>query len=596
MKKIHILLLTFCLCILLMTSCGPSAQDVSNELCDCFESVTTKQIYTQEDIRFNEDSCTNAIDLKYDISKDEDLKKELDLYAKEQSASLEKVNESYLDQISFIANRVAEVYKNTTNSNWWISDTLYNNISDNLNDTIFSWYGVNNTNEVIDQALNATIVENAIKEFTDKYLDQATRLPIESINFILIKGNNDKYKNKYGTEFNIDDRCLFTFYLPPNFNWHIKSTGEKFIRGYMILARHYDTAYSGTDSSFVILISEEALKNLNNNRKRVNLKRRDTEKKYIDCIYKCFDVTNPDILAGHADAEVLMIGSFKKYDTRKIDYSRLGSWLPDEEVERSISFINCEIIGIYDKLELAIGELNPWDEYTNYLKNKFDKKQENKRITASPDDNNKPEKGSDSSLGLLKGTYQGPFGANELLINIESINEDGAVDGYNVVKNNRRVLTGSVIRNGTNYDFILKEPGDGEWDGVFTFTITENQATGTWKANNGKLSRNFTLEKAAQGKTTILKERSEAKIVNKDDVSKCDKFLKDYEKFMKDYIAILRKYKANPSDMSIMSDYTKMVSEASKWANYDKDCTNNPEFIGKFTEIQMKIANAAAGL
>jgi tellurite resistance protein len=89
------------------------------------------------------------------------------------------------------------------------------------------------------------------------------------------------------------------------------------------------------------------------------------------------------------------------------------------------------------------------------------------------------------------GEWKGAFGNDQLLINIESINEDGSVTGFNIVKNNKRALTG--FKNGDVFE--LNEPGDDKWDGVFKFTITDNKATGTWAANNGKSTKQFSLTK-----------------------------------------------------------------------------------------------------
>ena len=97
---------------------------------------------------------------------------------------------------------------------------------------------------------------------------------------------------------------------------------------------------------------------------------------------------------------------------------------------------------------------------------------------------------SDINNSLI-GEWKGAFGNDQLLINIESINDDGSVTGFNIVKNNKRALTG--VKNGD--EFELKEPGDDKWDGVFKFTITENTATGTWTANNGKSTKQFSLTK-----------------------------------------------------------------------------------------------------
>ena len=76
----------------------------------------------------------------------------------------------------------------------------------------------------------------------------------------------------------------------------------------------------------------------------------------------------------------------------------------------------------------------------------------------------------------------------------------------------------------------------------------------------------------------------------------CDDFLEGYEKFMDDYIAILKKYKNDPTDASVLSEYTSIMSEASKWSSKTADCAADSKFASKFAAIQMKIANAASGM
>lgn len=89
------------------------------------------------------------------------------------------------------------------------------------------------------------------------------------------------------------------------------------------------------------------------------------------------------------------------------------------------------------------------------------------------------------------GEWNGAFGKDKLTINIESVDERGNVVGYDEVKGNRRVLSGNL----EGETFVLKEPGDDKWDGVFTFSIKDNRAAGIWTANNGKSTKNFTLTK-----------------------------------------------------------------------------------------------------
>ena len=76
-------------------------------------------------------------------------------------------------------------------------------------------------------------------------------------------------------------------------------------------------------------------------------------------------------------------------------------------------------------------------------------------------------------------------------------------------------------------------------------------------------------------------------------------FLKDYEKFMDEYIAVLKKYMKNPLDMSVLSDYTTMMTELSEWdEKYDdmSDDLDNPaelaEFLQEWTRIYTKMITA----
>ena len=77
--------------------------------------------------------------------------------------------------------------------------------------------------------------------------------------------------------------------------------------------------------------------------------------------------------------------------------------------------------------------------------------------------------------------------------------------------------------------------------------------------------------------------------------AECDEFLEGYENFMDNYIVILKKSKADPTDMSIMTEYMSLMTEASEWTSKTPDCTDM-EFLLKLSTIQMKMATAAAGM
>lgn len=76
-------------------------------------------------------------------------------------------------------------------------------------------------------------------------------------------------------------------------------------------------------------------------------------------------------------------------------------------------------------------------------------------------------------------------------------------------------------------------------------------------------------------------------------------WLKDYEAWVDEYIVILKKYHENPTDMSILSDYTKMLNELAEWEERTdemkdeiKDTSEVLEFTSEITRILAKITAA----
>jgi hypothetical protein len=75
----------------------------------------------------------------------------------------------------------------------------------------------------------------------------------------------------------------------------------------------------------------------------------------------------------------------------------------------------------------------------------------------------------------------------------------------------------------------------------------------------------------------------------------CDQFLIDYEAFADSYIKLLKKYKKDPSDASILTEYTEAAQKAIEMQNNVANCTD-VKYATKLTKIATKIANAAADL
>lgn len=90
---------------------------------------------------------------------------------------------------------------------------------------------------------------------------------------------------------------------------------------------------------------------------------------------------------------------------------------------------------------------------------------------------------------------------------------------------------------------------------------------------------------------------------NKSDISTGDytwkDYLVDYEKWVDEYIVILKKHHENPSDLSILSDYSKMVQETAEWAERSEkiksdieDTSEMLEFSSELLKIASKITEA----
>ena len=78
-------------------------------------------------------------------------------------------------------------------------------------------------------------------------------------------------------------------------------------------------------------------------------------------------------------------------------------------------------------------------------------------------------------------------------------------------------------------------------------------------------------------------------------------FLKDYEAWVDNYITVINKYKNNPSDLTILSEYTELAADASEWAlKADdveleiNDADEALEYSKEVLRIAQKLANASA--
>lgn len=105
----------------------------------------------------------------------------------------------------------------------------------------------------------------------------------------------------------------------------------------------------------------------------------------------------------------------------------------------------------------------------------------------------------------IMGTYTGMFNpidgqglVNKVTVGINEMQSNGDAMGFSVVSGNNRPFKGTYKKEGENYVFSVKEPGDDKYDGQFEFTIlpATKKLTGRWNPNDKKLkAKTFNLER-----------------------------------------------------------------------------------------------------
>ena len=71
----------------------------------------------------------------------------------------------------------------------------------------------------------------------------------------------------------------------------------------------------------------------------------------------------------------------------------------------------------------------------------------------------------------------------------------------------------------------------------------------------------------------------------------CDQFIKDYTAFVNSYVKLLKKYKANPTDATILSEYTEAAQKAVEMQKNASACSD-AKYVSKLLELNNKLAQA----
>lgn len=75
-------------------------------------------------------------------------------------------------------------------------------------------------------------------------------------------------------------------------------------------------------------------------------------------------------------------------------------------------------------------------------------------------------------------------------------------------------------------------------------------------------------------------------------------FLADYEAWANSYIEMIERYKEDPSNATILSEYTKMMQQAVEWAenaeSYQSELEASPEALAEYCEMLARIMERIA--
>ena len=77
-------------------------------------------------------------------------------------------------------------------------------------------------------------------------------------------------------------------------------------------------------------------------------------------------------------------------------------------------------------------------------------------------------------------------------------------------------------------------------------------------------------------------------------------FLREYEAWVDSYIEFMEKYNENPTDLTLLTDYMKLMDEYIEWAekaeNVEVELANSPEALKEYMETLTRIIGKLASI
>jgi hypothetical protein len=140
-------------------------------------------------------------------------------------------------------------------------------------------------------------------------------------------------------------------------------------------------------------------------------------------------------------------------------------------------------------------------------------------------------------------------------------------------------------RNSEDKAMVSLKPGESGW-AIFEFIGKKEEMN---KITTLEICSNVDMDQAESiSSSSSADENSESSSSSSVD---CEQFIIDYEEFADSYISLLKKYKANPTDASIMTEYTDAAQKAMDMQEEASSCTD-PTYASKLMQIATKIARA----
>ena len=129
-----------------------------------------------------------------------------------------------------------------------------------------------------------------------------------------------------------------------------------------------------------------------------------------------------------------------------------------------------------------------------------------------------------------------------------------------------------------------------------SLTILKNGETG-WAIFSFSASNKVEIEKMAliQLNSNVDRDRSmpvsSSTNAGNSSSADCDAFFKEYNEFVDSYLKAFKKYKANPTDPSVLSDYTDAAQKATEMQQKASECTDS-KYASKYIALTQKLAEA----